>query len=221
MRLLIITIALILLAYLLGSVPFSQLIAWWRSGVDLYKVGEGNVGSRNVWHIVGPSWGLIAAVLDTLKGLITVAVANLAGLPILGVALCGVAVLFGHQYPIFLRGQGGKGLATGLGVLLGVSPLSAVAGLALLGLAYLLWHDFNPALALCIVSVILLPFLFRQPLWVPVYALILALLCGAKKLVDRPHEHQVWARAPWRGTARPGMHRHGADAQRPRDTETE
>ncbi len=197
-------VVLILFAYLLGSIPFSQLITSWRTGLNLREVGEGNVGSRNVWHVVGPGWGLLAAALDAAKGFVAYEVGVAARVPQVGVLLVGAAVLLGHQFPIFLRGQGGKGLAAALGVLLGLTPLSTVGGLVILGLAYLAFRDFNPAVTLGAIATIVLPPLFRQPLWVAAYALGLALLAGVKKLLDRPHEGQIWASRPWQGPARPG-----------------
>jgi glycerol-3-phosphate acyltransferase PlsY len=193
----------LLCAYLLGSIPFSQLITHWQTGLNLREVGEGNVGSRNVWHVVGPLWGFLAAVLDTLKGLVTYRIAA-AFLPLAGVLLAGVAVLLGHQFPLFLRGRGGKGLATALGVLLGFSPLSSLCGLACLGAAYLIFRDFNPSLIVGIVAIIVLPVFFHQPLWTSAYAAGLAILLAIKKGLDRAHEERVWRSHPWQGTATPG-----------------
>src|SRR5215469_6029531 len=121
-------IILVLVAYLLGSIPFSQLITSWRTGVNLREVGEGNVGSRNVWHVAGPAWGLAAFGLDTCKGLGAVELARAARVPEVVALLCGVVALLGHQFSIFLQGHGGKGLATGLGALLAVNPLSGLGG---------------------------------------------------------------------------------------------
>jgi glycerol-3-phosphate acyltransferase PlsY len=147
---------------------------------------------------------LAAAGLDSLKGLVAFEVGVAAHLPVPGVLLCGVAALLGHQFPIFTHGRGGKGLATALGVMLGLTPLSTVIGLVILGLAYLAFHDFNPAVTLATIAMILLPVFFAQPLWVSAYALVLGLMLAFKKLLDRPHEQQVWASHPWQGSARPG-----------------
>jgi glycerol-3-phosphate acyltransferase PlsY len=199
------------LAYLLGAVPFSQLLASWRTGQNLREVGEGNVGSRNVWHVAGPLWGLAAFGLDTLKGLGAIELARAASAPDVVALLCGVAAVLGHQFPVFLRGNGGKGLATGLGALLAVTPLSCLGGLVVLGLVYLITRNFNPSVTLGIIAMIVLPLLLREPLWVPGYTLALALLAGLKKLLDRPHEQKVWAQQPWEGTARPGYTEKGGD----------
>ena len=200
-------VVLVLFGYLFGSIPFSQLIAHARADVNLREVGEGNVGSRNVWHVVGPSWGALAFLLDGLKGLLAYKAAVAVGLSLVGVLLVGVAVLLGHQFPIFLRGRGGKGLATASGVMFGISPLSTLGSFAVLGLAYVVLHDFNPAVTLGAIAMVVLPIVLRQPLWVPAYAVVLGLLLGAKKLLDRPHEARVWARQPWHDDAQPGWRR--------------
>src|SRR5215467_14005175 len=86
-------IILVVFAYLLGSIPFSQLITSWRTGLNLREVGEGNVGSRNVWHVAGPEWGLAAFGLDACKGLGALELARAARAPGAVVLLCGVAAL--------------------------------------------------------------------------------------------------------------------------------
>jgi glycerol-3-phosphate acyltransferase PlsY len=200
-----------LFAYLVGSIPFSQLISTWRTGLNLREVGEGNVGSRNVWHVVGPSWGLIAAFLDCFKGFFVYKVAG-DFVPTIGVLLAGIAVVLGHQFPIFLRGRGGKGLATALGVLFAISPYSSAAALVVLLLGSLVFRDFNNGLIVGVIAIILLPPVFREPFWVAGYALCLALLAGLKKVFDMSHESRVWRENPWQdGTATPGWQDGGND----------
>ncbi len=202
-------IIIALCAYLAGSIPFSQIIARWRAGVNLLEVGEGNVGGRNVWHVVGPFWGMMAGLLDCLKGYLVCVATGMIGGPG-GALIAGVAVTLGHQYSIFLRGRGGKGLATGFGVMLSLSPLAALGGLLALGVAYLFLRDFNPSVAVGIVTIIALPLLLRQSLWISGYALALALLAALKKLLDRAHESRVWSERPWQGAAAPGWQRPAA-----------
>jgi glycerol-3-phosphate acyltransferase PlsY len=126
----------LLAAYLLGSVPFSYLVARSR-GVDVRRVGSGNVGATNVMRSVGVAAGLVAFVLDAGKGAAAVVLARLVGhsgaLPV----VAGVAAVLGHLYPVWLRFRGGKGVATGAGMFLPLVPLATIGALATFGLV--LW----------------------------------------------------------------------------------
>jgi glycerol-3-phosphate acyltransferase PlsY len=124
-----ITLMLIVLAYLLGSVPFSFLVARMR-GVDLRTVGSGNIGGANVWRTVGFGPFLAAATLDMLKGMLpALAALHWARLPAGLVVLVGAAAILGHTFPLFLHFRGGKAVATSGGVLLALVPLLVLAGL--------------------------------------------------------------------------------------------
>lgn len=195
----------LLLSYLVGSIPFSHLIARWQRGLTLREVGEGNVGSRNVWHVVGPGWGVLAALLDIGKGLLVVLVGAALSFSLTGRMLAGIAVILGHQFPVFLRGKGGKGIATLAGGLLGVAPLPTLAAIALFGLTYLFFHNFNPSIIVGAISAIILPLFLGQSWLLAGYALVVFLLAGAKKLLDREHEQAVWHRRPWNDDATPGF----------------
>ncbi len=197
---------LMLAAYLLGSVPFSHLITRWRTGLTIREVGEGNVGSRNVWHVVGPQWGALAFALDTLKGLSVYGGGLALGVTIWGIGLAGIAAVLGHQFSFFLHWQGGKGLATILGLMLGFAPLATLGGLALMGLADLYFHNFNRSVIVGALGVIFLPLALGPSVAVSVYAAGLAMLAGVKKLLDRAHEAEVWQAHPWEGHAKPGFY---------------
>jgi len=112
---------LLLGAYLLGSVPFAQVLARIK-GVDLREVGTGNVGAGNLTHEFGKGWGALAAVLDGLKGFFPVWIARKAGLGLGAAGLAGLAAVIGHNWSIWLRGRSGRGMATSAGVLLGIDP---------------------------------------------------------------------------------------------------
>jgi glycerol-3-phosphate acyltransferase PlsY len=121
-------------AYLLGSIPFSYIIAR-RRGVDVRRVGSGNVGATNVMRSVGRSAGLAAFALDFLKGtaatLVALSVAPGSALP----ALAAATAVLGHMYPAWLRFRGGKGVATGAGAFLPIALVPTVAALVAFGLA--------------------------------------------------------------------------------------
>ena len=129
-------IAAIFVAYLLGSIPFGLLIGRMR-GIDIRQVGSCNIGATNVMRSVGKGWGILTLLLDALKGYIPAAAFPLllmqAGLlddqhAWLKIA-CGCAAILGHNFPVFLRFKGGKGVATSAGVLLGIAPLALLIGL--------------------------------------------------------------------------------------------
>lgn len=113
---------IVIAAYLLGSLPFSYLLAR-LAGRDIYRLGDGNVGAHNVMRHVGRGRGALALLLDVAKGALAVTIAQAwrenSSLPV----IAGVIAVLGHNYPIALRGRGGKGLATSLGVMLGLFPL--------------------------------------------------------------------------------------------------
>lgn len=113
---------LIILCYLIGSVPFSFIFSRLLGGVDIRAIGTGNVGATNVLRTLGIKIALLSLVGDLLKGVL----AAWLGLFFGGVglaALCAVAVVAGHCWPVFLGFRGGKGVATSAGVILLLMPL--------------------------------------------------------------------------------------------------
>lgn len=143
-------VVLIVAAYLLGSIPFGILIAR-THGVDLRKIGSGNIGATNVSRALGKKWGYICFLLDVVKGLLPMLLATAWGLVDEDISLgqlgmwlaVGCAAILGHVFPIYLGFKGGKGVATSLGVVLGLWPYYTFSGLiafAVWGLAVLIWR---------------------------------------------------------------------------------
>lgn len=129
-------IVLTSLSYLWGAFPHGLLIAKAR-GVDIRTVGSGNIGATNVYRSVGKGAGALAFLLDAVKGFVPAwgfpLLAERWAAPELSFAamglLFGMAAIVGHNWPIYLRFKGGKGVATSAGVLLGVAPAAAGIGL--------------------------------------------------------------------------------------------
>jgi len=117
-------------AFFMGSIPFGVLIASVR-GVDLKKEGSGNIGATNVLRTMGKAPALLTLVGDVLKGTIPVLAAKylLHNLTVEGIV--GLFAILGHNFSLFLRFRGGKGVATSIGVLLAISPYAAVATVVL------------------------------------------------------------------------------------------
>ena len=122
-------------AYLIGAIPTGYL-AGRLNGVDIRKLGSGNIGATNVYRCVGKFWGILTFVFDFGKGYLpaalfpaliqdwikNVSIAHLA-------LLFGCLAIIGHNWPVWLKFRGGKGIATGAGVLLGVAPLAMLIGI--------------------------------------------------------------------------------------------
>lgn len=125
---------LILAAYLVGSIPFGFVIALWGHGVDLRKLGSRNIGATNTGRVLGKKWGIVCLFLDLLKGAIPpLLFTRLIELPDGWVAptmvALGAAAIVGHIFPIWLGFRGGKGVATGAGVAVVLSPWAALFAL--------------------------------------------------------------------------------------------
>lgn len=134
-----------LISYLIGSIPTAYIFGRLLKGMDIRNFGSGNVGATNAFRVLGKGAGITVLVLDILKGFLAVVflgnlVAGAAG-PISEQTLriiLGLSCIAGHNWTIFLRFNGGKGIATTFGVLLGLS--TKIAGLKLiLGLVILTW----------------------------------------------------------------------------------
>ncbi|MDZ4675808.1 MAG: glycerol-3-phosphate 1-O-acyltransferase PlsY [Gemmatimonadota bacterium] len=123
------------LAYLLGAIPTSYLVARLVRGVDLRTVGSGNLGATNLYRQMGWRWAIPVAVFDLLKGMVPVVLfARWAGVGGVPAVLLGVMAMLGHVYSVFVGFKGGKGVATGAGIVLGVAPWAFLASLVAWGL---------------------------------------------------------------------------------------
>lgn len=183
----------LLAAYLIGSVPFGLLIGLAR-GVDIRKAGSGNVGATNAGRVLGRKWGLLCFALDVLKGLgpvlaygvvheLTVGGAGDAAAALQWLAVAAAAVI-GHIFPVWLKFRGGKGAATGLGVVLGVWPVLTVPGIVAAALWVVLLKKYGYVSLASIVAAAAMPVLTlvagvlaeRSPDVVAVYVAVTAVL---------------------------------------------
>ncbi len=117
----------VLIAYLLGAIPFGYLLVKWTTGADVRAAGSGNIGATNVLRTSGRAAGLVTLLLDIAKGYLAVWIAGrlTSGDPI-WMAVAALAVMAGHAYPVFLRFQGGKAVASFMGAFLCLTPLAMV-----------------------------------------------------------------------------------------------
>lgn len=153
------------IAYLLGSIPSGYLAGRWLAGIDIREHGSGSTGATNVLRHVGKTPALIVFLVDVFKGSAAVLVAKqlLGGDAHGWLVAAGLLALAGHIWPIWLKGKGGKAVATGLGILLGLLP---AVGLASLGI-FLLVLSFSRIVSLSsVVAALALPAL----IWIAGYS---------------------------------------------------
>ncbi|HVG23094.1 MAG TPA: glycerol-3-phosphate 1-O-acyltransferase PlsY [Thermoanaerobaculia bacterium] len=175
-------IALIALAYLIGSIPFSFLVARAFSGKDVRQEGSGNVGATNVARTAGRGAGVLALLGDLVKGLASVLFARwLVSRPQwpfapgmqpwesreMWIALAGLIAVLAHMFPVWLRFHGGKGVATAAGVVLALDPRVFAASLLVFAIVVLLSRMVSLA---SILTAAAIPLLFRfvaheSPFW--------------------------------------------------------
>jgi glycerol-3-phosphate acyltransferase PlsY len=162
---------LVLLGYVLGSVPTGYLVG--RSfGVDVRKVGSGNIGTANVLRAAGKWAGVLTLAGDMLKGLIPVVVARLSTDNEWLIAAVAFAAVIGHCWPVFLRFKGGKAVATGAGTTIGLAPIVGL-GLFAFWWAVVLVTRYTSlgAIAVMVVSPVVL-WVTGQPLPYVLYTIV-------------------------------------------------
>lgn len=133
----------IALAYAIGSIPFALLVAR-MTGIDLRRIGSGNIGATNVVRASGVKRGILVALLDMAKGAASVALAERIAPNASAGALAGLAAIVGHIYPVWLRFRGGKGVATACGVFSVLTP-AAVPPALVLFVAAVWWTKYVSA----------------------------------------------------------------------------
>jgi glycerol-3-phosphate acyltransferase PlsY len=162
-----ITPVLLLIAYLLGSIPFGLLLAKVFGGADVRKVGSGNIGATNVARVAGPLPGIITLALDAGKGWLAVWLAGRVTHSEAGaMVLVGFFALLGHCFPVWLRFRGGKGVATAAGIFGALCPEALLAALLLFALVVWHWRYVSLGSLAAAAAIPLLVYL----LWAPHYA---------------------------------------------------
>jgi glycerol-3-phosphate acyltransferase PlsY len=169
------------MCYLLGSIPFGLLIsALWQ--IDIRRYGSGNIGATNVLRTLGVVPGSLVFALDLLKGTGAILLAaRFYGDPVIVIS-CGLAAVLGHTFPIFLKFRGGRGAATGLGVLLGVAPELFFFAVVLFSLIVGLTRYVSLGSLLTSLAVTIAFFAFGRPLPYALAALLITSLIVVRHL---------------------------------------
>lgn len=177
-------IIVMLISYLLGSISFGIIITKLVKGVDIRHYGSGSTGMTNVLRTIGRGPAILVLLGDTFKGSVSVFLGLTLGGPIYAV-IGGAMAMIGHAYPVFFRFKGGKGVATGLGIILAISPdvtviavtvflltlilsryvsLSSIVGSASVPIGMLIYHKPLPYVVLGFLVVVLVIYFHRANL---------------------------------------------------------
>ena len=125
----VLLIPALILAYLIGSIPTAYWLARVWKGIDIRRVGSGNVGATNMLRAAGPFASLLVFLLDVLKGVLAVELTRRLAGASWALALAGIAVVAGHDWSFLLHFNSGKGVSTSFGVMLAVAPPAAAVAL--------------------------------------------------------------------------------------------
>jgi glycerol-3-phosphate acyltransferase PlsY len=185
---------LLVIAYLIGSIPFSYLVARTIGGADIRREGSHNVGATNVLRTVGRRAGALALLLDLLKGYSTITIARwivsrpdwplaaASGSPLhsheMWITLAGLVAVVAHMFPVWLRFHGGKGVATAAGVFLALDPIVVAAALLVFLIVLLSTRFVSLASILSAASIpVFMHYLVRDtPYWRFVLSIVIVVL---------------------------------------------
>jgi glycerol-3-phosphate acyltransferase PlsY len=185
-------IIIILIAYFLGAIPFGLIIARWLGKVNITEHGSGNIGSTNVLRTVGTKAGLLVLFLDVLKGFIAVMLAKIimgesfimvGSYPVnwqIAHVVAAMTVMAGHNWSIYIKFRGGKGVAAYFGGWLAMSPIAVAFGAAILFATvfitrYMSRGSILAALGILILQMLLILFYNTPPVYL-VYSLLAAIV---------------------------------------------
>ncbi|HEU0195096.1 MAG TPA: glycerol-3-phosphate 1-O-acyltransferase PlsY [Gaiellales bacterium] len=194
------SLAVLAVAYLLGSIPFGYL-AGWTVGIDLRRHGSGNTGGTNAVRVLGPKRGVPVILLDVAKGALAVLVARHYG----GVGLevlAAIAAMVGHMFPVFLGFGGGKGVAVGAGATLALVPVIGALSVPIWIGVSLLTGYVSVGSIVTALAITLMAFLFDEPWQVKAFciaatAIVLWRHRGNIGRLRSRSEHRVNIRGWW------------------------
>jgi acyl phosphate:glycerol-3-phosphate acyltransferase len=185
----------LIVAYLLGSIPFGYLIVKLTSGADIRETGSGGTGATNVSRKAGKVAGVVTLALDAMKGAAAVLVARWltgeAGTSWIVAAAAALAVV-GHCFPVWLKFKAGKGVATGLGVFLAIAPWAVLAALAVF--IVVVWRTRYVSLGSIIAAAFMPLWVLLMHVWIePIsdFAPIMTALCAASTVIIFKHSENI------------------------------
>lgn len=196
---------LVVFGYLAGSLSPSVFLGRLFKGTDVRKHGSGNAGTTNAFRVLGPKLGIAVLLADVLKGAVPVLIASRLTPPLVTVFVA-LACVVGHNYSVFLRGRGGKGVATGAGAAIGMMPFPMAILVVIYVLLLLSTRIVSVASITCTILLPIFAVVFHEPLpYVAVFCVMALLVLWA----HRGNAVRLWqgkeprVNFPWNRQKRP------------------
>ncbi|MDT8899262.1 MAG: glycerol-3-phosphate acyltransferase [Thermanaerothrix sp.] len=189
-------VILLVVAYLIGSIPTAVLLSRAVLGKDIRYLGDGNMGSRNVAQVMGWRYGLIVFTVDFNKGILAVILARALGFSLEWQLLAAGCAVLGHDFPVFVGFRGGQGLATILGILFIFLPAEFLGALVAFLMVYAFSHHLDLSVGVGIGLLISFALVLKEPPAVIFASVTMVLTIPLKKyVIDRSHRAWVQAQA--------------------------
>jgi len=154
----------IIICYLLGSIPFGYIASKLFKKVDIREYGSGNIGATNVFRVLGPSLAFLVVIGDVGKGIFSIYLMQYLKIDnLLILTIAGLAVICGHNWSVFLGFKGGKGIATTFGVILALNPIIAILAVVVWVIILILTRYVSLSSICAIFSILVFMILFKQP----------------------------------------------------------
>jgi glycerol-3-phosphate acyltransferase PlsY len=169
---------IIIISYLLGSIPTAYLAGRIVAGRDIRRMGDENAGAANAYRQLGPKAGIIVGIVDAAKGTLVIVIAQAVNMPQIIVLFAGLAAVIGHNWPVFLGFRGGRGVSTTIGILYVLVTLPMLI-LTIPTLLILIWkRNVTPSMAFMFILLPLVDWLLNVPPALIAYGVALPALTG-------------------------------------------
>jgi len=188
----ILSIVVIVIAYFLGSIPTGYLISKIVQGRDIRRFGSGNIGATNVGRAMGAKWGILTLVLDIAKGALAVLLARYVLDSNGAIAAAGVMAIGGHNFSLFLKFKGGKGVAIALGVFIAIAPKAVLPSLGVFVIMFLAFKFVSLGSVSAAAAFPLFTIIFGYPIEIIAGALIggILIIIAHRSNIKRLIKHQ-------------------------------
>jgi glycerol-3-phosphate acyltransferase PlsY len=170
-------ILVILISYILGSIPFGYIVSKLVKKIDIRDYGSGNIGATNTLRILGPFMASIVLIGDIGKGYFSIYLSRLISQDsIFILTMAGLAVICGHDWSLFLKFKGGKGVATTFGVILALNPMISILAAIVWGMVIINTRYASLSSISAVISIMIFTILFKQPYEYIIFSLIIIIL---------------------------------------------